>query len=150
MRAFAHAEGLHVPVARRREVGKRQIPARVVRHGGGVVEGVRARQDRLGERSAFAPAQAPALLEPGDVPDLPLRRIDDVELRPEQSLALEVARHQLGADLVAILDGRDRSRANGWIVHRLPQPGRCEGQGRNHADGEPHAIGIEHRVLPSK
>ena len=61
-----------------------------MRHGGGIVKRVCIRQDRIGERALCPLPQAPEFLEPGDVPDLPQRRIDDRELRSEQPIALEV------------------------------------------------------------
>src|SRR5262245_4915605 len=79
-------------VAERRQ---RQLPARVVGHGGGVVEAVGVRQNR---RSLLARApEAPPLLEPGDMTYLPARRIDDREPRPELALAGEVVGDAPGA-----------------------------------------------------
>jgi len=76
--------------ARRGERGKRKLPASVVRHVGRVVERVGVRQQCLGQ----APfAQAPVLLEPADMPDLPQRRVDDGEPRAEETLAVEPGRH---------------------------------------------------------
>src|SRR3989304_3645417 len=50
---------------------------------------VGARQDRTARRAVGALAQAPALLEPGDVADLPQRRIYDREPGAEQPLAVQ-------------------------------------------------------------
>ncbi len=47
-----------------------------------------------GERPIAAVAQAPVLLEPSQVADLPQRRIDDGKPRPQQSLAGEIRREQ--------------------------------------------------------
>src|SRR5439155_26680675 len=65
---------------------KRKIPAGVVRDRRGVVQAVGARKDCIVRGSV---AQAPALLEPADVTDLPEVRIDDGELRAEQPLVAE-------------------------------------------------------------
>jgi len=48
-----------------------------------------------------AVAQAPVLLEPADVPDLPQRRVDDRELRPEEALAFD-----RGRDAKEVVPGR--------------------------------------------
>src|SRR5205085_1869024 len=69
-RLFQHGAQIR---ARRGKARERQVPARVVRHGGGVVERVGVREDRRRER-ALLPAQAPVLLEPADVADLPERQ----------------------------------------------------------------------------
>ena len=61
-------------------IEKGQVPARVVRHLGRVVERVGIGHQR------GAPArgtQRPEFLEPGDVAHFPERRIDDVEPGPE-------------------------------------------------------------------
>jgi len=92
--ALAHPlEHVGQVAAGRLASGQRQAPARVVRHCGRIVERVRAVENRVDRRAALGHAQAPALLEPADVPDLPQRRIDDGEHRSEQPLAFEVLRH---------------------------------------------------------
>ena len=75
-----------------RQARQRQIPARVVRDGRGVIERIGIRQDRGREFPAIAPAQAPMLLEPADVTDLPERWIDDREPRTAQLLAVKPRR----------------------------------------------------------
>ena len=64
-----------------REVRERQLPARVVRDGGGVVEGVAVGTER---RPPGRVAQHPALLEPGDVAELPEGRVHDGEPRSQE------------------------------------------------------------------
>ena len=85
--------------ARRAERRKRKVPASVVRHVRGIVERVGVRQE-LFARASFA--QTPVLLEPADVADLPERRVDDGELRPEQALAVEP-----GRDVSEVIPVRD-------------------------------------------
>jgi hypothetical protein len=91
-------ELVRYPVQNRFPIGQclpkrrqRQAPARVVRHGGRVVERVGVGQNR---RPGFAALpQAPELLEPAHMTHLPARRIDDRQQRAELALAGEVVDH---------------------------------------------------------
>ncbi len=82
---------------RGRKARQRQIPARVVLDLRGIVERVGTLEQALRERLVGAQPQAPALLEPGDVPQLPQHGIDDRELWTEQLRTLEVAGEEPGA-----------------------------------------------------
>ena len=73
----------------RLEAGQRQVPARAVRDLRRVVERVAAAHETVGDDAFAAAPQAPILLEPGDVPQLPQRWVDDGELRPQQPAAIE-------------------------------------------------------------
>jgi len=75
--------------ARFGQVGERQVPARVMRDVGRVVQRISPGQDGRCQRAAFLIAKAPVLLEPADVADLPERRVDYRELRAEQALAVQ-------------------------------------------------------------
>ncbi|QIN83583.1 hypothetical protein GBA63_13760 [Rubrobacter tropicus] len=68
----------------------------------GVVEFVAALQDAGGgELVVRNAAQVPALLEPGEVPDLPQRRVDDAELGSDHLPVREVA-YKLQGPLPAV------------------------------------------------
>jgi hypothetical protein len=84
-------------VLRRAQRGQRQVPADVVGDGRGVVERVGALEDGLVERAVRPRPQAPALLEPAHMADLPQRRVDDGQLRPQEARTVEHARHLLRA-----------------------------------------------------
>ena len=79
------------------QIRKRQVPARVMRDPRRIVERIGAFEDALRERFVGAQSQAPELLEPGDVPQLPQHRIDDRELRTEQLRTFEIAGEEAGA-----------------------------------------------------
>ena len=90
-------ENTILKLERGRKVRQRQIPARVVRDLRGIVERIGALEDALRERFVGAQSEAPVLLEPGDVSQLPQHGIDDRELWAEQLRTLEVAGEKPGA-----------------------------------------------------
>ena len=83
--SFAHTleHGCQV-LERRIQRGQRQVPAQPMRDRGGIEKRVGVFQHRRRECALAAPTQTPALLEPAEVPDLPQRRIDDGQTRPEK------------------------------------------------------------------
>ena len=63
-----------------------QVPADVVRHAGRIVEGVGTTQQAGATRAVRSFAQAPALLEPDDMPVFPQRRIQMAGTRPQPAV----------------------------------------------------------------
>ena len=103
------------------ESGKIEVPARVVRHGGRVIERIGRGQTRRPGRAIIRSAQAPILLEPADMTDFPARRIGDADARPEFPRAAQVVGH--GAQPRA---SGSQFRARGSGFHGAPQsPGEA-------------------------
>src|SRR5262249_6290262 len=65
---------------------QRQIPSAIMGNPRRIVERIRVGQQRIAAPDGL---QGKVLMEPGDVSDLPDQRIDDVEARAEELLALE-------------------------------------------------------------
>jgi len=108
------------------QIGEGQAPARIVRHFRRVVQSVAAAHDGFHSRVLPPAPQAPVLLEPGDVSQLPQRRIDDCKLGPEQPLAVEIvgdarkmpaARTQLAGEGIGVhRGGRLRMHSSAWLL----------------------------------
>jgi hypothetical protein len=92
-----------------------------VGHFHGVVKLVAPLQgSRGGELLVRYAAQVPALLEPGEVPNLPQWRVDDAELRSDHLLIREVA-YQLQSAVPAVNQhGGEPAGSFPCVLHEIP------------------------------
>jgi hypothetical protein len=74
------------------DIRQRQPPSRIVSDCRRIVQRIGTHQDGDRLRRGRTVAQAPVLLKPGEMTELPQRRIDDCQLRTEELTPRQVAR----------------------------------------------------------